>query len=412
MSNKLKELRTQRGQLVATMRGLLDKAETENRDLTAEEQIQYDQLLADQESTRVTIEREERQAELDRQMAAAARDAGQGSDEPAGAGSEKRNLRDTDEYRAAFNKFLRGGLGAVNADEQRALQVGSDTIGGYVVPSEQFVNQLLKTVDDMVHVRARATKFSVPSAQSLGVPSLDADPADAAWTSELATGNEDSTMAFGKRALHPHPLAKRIKISNDLLRSAVINAEQLVRDRLAYKFGITEEKAFLTGSGAQQPLGLFTASTNGISTARDVSTGNTTTAITFDGLIEAKYALKPQYWPGAEWLFHRDALKQLSKIKDGEGQYIWREGVREGEADRLLGRPFVMSEHVPNTFTTGLYVGMFANFSYYWIADALDLQIQRLVELYAESNQTALIGRLAVDGLPVMEEPFVRVKLA
>jgi hypothetical protein len=60
--------------------------------------------------------------------------------------------------------------------------------------------------------------------------------------------------------------------------------------RLAYKFGVTQEKAYLTGDGNQKPLGVFTASNDGISTGRDVSTGNTTTAITFDGLIEAKVA--------------------------------------------------------------------------------------------------------------------------
>ena len=76
-------------------------------------------------------------------------------------------------------------------------------------------------------------------------------------------------------------------------------------------------------SGASQPLGLFTASDNGISTGRDVSTGNTSTSMTFDGLMEAKYSLKGQHQMNAEWLFHRDGVKQLAKLKDGDGQYIW-----------------------------------------------------------------------------------------
>jgi len=109
-------------------------------------------------------------------------------------------------------------------------------------------------------------------------------------------------------------------------------------ERLAYKFGVTEEKAFMTGNGSGQPLGLFTASADGISTGRDVSTGNTTTAIQFDGLIEAKYSVKGAYWANAKWLFHRDAMKNISKLKDGEGQYLWLPSVREDEPDRLLGR--------------------------------------------------------------------------
>lgn len=78
----------------------------------------------------------------------------------------------------------------------------------------------------------------------------------------------------------------------------------------------------------------------------------------------------------------------------------------------LLGSPFNMSEYAPNTFTTGQYVGIFGDFSNYWIADALDMQVQRLVELYAATNQTGLIGRMETDGMPVLAEAFARVKLA
>jgi len=251
----------------------------------------------------------------------------------------------------------------------------------------------------------------VPNAESLGAPSLDTDPADPTWTSELAIGSEDSSMEFGFRELNPHPLAKYIKISRKLWRK-VPSVESLVQQRLGYKFGVTAENAYLNGSGANQPLGVFTASDLGIPTSRDVSEGNLDDEIQFDGLIEAKYTLKSQYWPRARWIFHRDGQKQIAKLKDGNGQYIWRESVRVGEPDRVLGLPTHMSEYAPNTFTTGLYVGILGDFSFYWIADALAMEFQRLVELYAATNQIGIIGRLESDGMPVLSEAFVRVKLA
>lgn len=412
MAKDLKELRNKRGKLVSDARALLDKAEAENRSLTTEEQTQWDKMIEDQSRIGDDISREERQQELDRKMAedAAKATRSEGGTKEKQTEDRSKSPRATEEYRAAFESFLRRGLGLMHGDELRALQAGSDTGGGYTYAPEQFVNDLIKAVDNAVFIRQKATKFSIPSANSLGIPTLDADPDDADWTTELKTGNEDSAMKFGKRVLEPHPFAKRIKISNELIQK--MNPEPLVRARLAYKFAVTEEKGFMTGSGAAQPLGVFTASASGISTGRDVSTGNTTTSITFDGLIEAKYSLKGQYWGRADWLFHRDALKQITKLKDGEGQYIWRESVRAGEADSLLGRPFTMSEYAPNTFTTGLYVGLLGDFSNYWIADALDMQVQRLVELYAETNQVGLIGRASVDGMPVLEEAFARVKLA
>jgi HK97 family phage major capsid protein len=324
------------------------------------------------------------------------------------SGWERLFQASTPQYRGAFGRYLRNGT---ITPELRALQADSDIYGGYLVTPIQFVDRLIKAVDDAVYIRQWATVITVPNADSLGVPSLDNDPADATWTTELATGDEDSTMSFGNRNLHPHPLAKRIKLSRKLL-AKVPDAEALVRDRLAYKFGITWEKAGMTGSGAGEPLGVFTASSNGISTGRDVSTGNTTTSIQFDGLIEAKYTLKQQYWASARWLFHRDGGKQIAKLKDGNGQYLWRESVRVGEPDRVLGLPVFFSEYAPNTFTTGLYVGILGAFQHFWIADAMTFEVQRLVELYAATNQVGLIGRLESDGMPVLEEAFVRVKLA
>jgi HK97 family phage major capsid protein len=412
MSQKLKELRDARGKAIADARAILDKAEGEKRGLTADEDAKYKEVFGKSEELRASIEREEKLAEAERQAAEQTLREKDETREADKKGEERKvGPRGTEEYRAAFRRFLAGGRSALTETELRALQADSDTAGGYMVMPEQMVAGLIKAVDDMVHIRARATKFSVPSAASLGVPTLTANPADADWTAEILTGSEDSTMAFGKRELHPHPLAKRIKVSNKLLRQAG-GMEALVMARLAYKFAISQEKAFLTGAGSNQPLGIFTASNDGIPTTRDYSTGNTTTAPTFDGLIGAKFTLKGAYWGKAEWLFHRDVLAAIAKLKDGNGQYIWRESVRAGEPDRILNLPVAMSENAPSTMTTGLYVGMLADFSNYWIADALDMQVQRLTELYAETNQTGFIGRMESDGMPVLAEAFVRVKLA
>lgn len=402
----LKELREKRGRIVTEMRGMLDAAQTAKRELTAEEQTKYDALFAQQDGMRLQIERGERQANLDREMAETA--ANETRTTPANPASP----RGTAEYRTAFANYLRGGDRSLTSVDLRALEATGHAAGGYLVAPEQFVDTLIKFVDDQVFIRAKATKYRVAQAEKMGVPTLDADPADADWTTELAVGGEDSTMAFGKREFAPHPIAKLLKVSKKLLRASAMPVEQIVLERLGYKFGITQEKAFLTGNGADKPLGLFTASSDGISTARDVSTGNTSTAIGFDGLIEAKYSVKGAYWPKAEWIFHRDALKQISKLKDGDGAYLWRQAVKDGDPDTVLGRPVNMSEYAPNTFTSGLYVGIFGDLSQYWICDALDMQVQRLVELYAAANQDGFIGRMESDGMPVLAEAFARVKLA
>jgi HK97 family phage major capsid protein len=61
-------------------------------------------------------------------------------------------------------------------------------------------------------------------------------------------------------------------------------------------------------------------------------------------------------WACARWVFHRDAIKRITKLKDGEGQYLWSQSVRDGEPDRILGLGIATSEWAPNTFSTGEYV--------------------------------------------------------
>jgi len=408
----LKELRDKRGKAINDARAILDKAEKEKRDVTDDEMKSWNAFMAEEAKLQTQIEMEERQQKLDREAAeqklADDKRAGKETDTTFKTDDEKR----AENLIVTFRTWLKSGrITDKGADEFRALQADVDVSGGFLVAPEQFVKALIKAVDDLVYIRQHATVIPVTTSDSLGAPSLDTDPADADWTSEIGETQEDSSLALGGRSMTPHPLSKLVKVSLKLMRVAAISPDQLVQDRLAYKFGITQEKGFLTGSGSNQPLGVFTASGQGISTSRDISDGNTETSIMFDGLINAKYGLKAQYWPQARWIFHRDAVKQIAKLKDGEGRYIWQESVIAGQPDKIMNLPFHMSEYGPNTFESGLYVGILGDFRNYWIVDSLVFQIQRLVEKYALTNQIGFIGRAELDGMPVLEEAFVRVKL-
>lgn len=409
MKIKLKKMREDRQNLILEARGIIEKAESENRERTADEDTRYDKLMNDFTSQGTEIAKQERLLEAEEELRGSQGRHAPGSPPTPGAENREVNPRGTEEYRASFRNFLTGGT--LNVNEIRAMQADSDTGGGYLVAAEQFVMEIIKNMDNLTFIRKLARKFPLIKSASLGAPKLDTDPADADWTAELKTGTA-SAIAIGKRELRPHPLAKQVLISNTLLRLAAMDFEAFVQERLSYIFGITQEKAFLNGNGSGQPLGLFTASPLGISTNRDFSTGNKATSIQVDGLIEAKYAIKGQYWARLQWILHRDAVKQVAKLKDGEGQYIWNASIIAGNSDTLLGFPINMSEYAPNTFTTGQYVGMLGDYSQYWIADALDMQVQRLVELYALTNQTGYVGRMETDGMPVLEEAFARVKLA
>lgn len=400
MTQRARELYLERGQLIEQMRSIQGNAEKEKRNLTAEESQEYDRIDAEQEALGDRIEREQRLADVELEHRSAKR-PGEGDADAKPSDNERAQLD-------AFEKYLTRGLRGMSDAEIRNLQAGNLTEGGSFVPPMQWIDKLIKAIDDKVIIRQKASKFTIGKSESLGVPVLDADPADFDWTTELATGSEDSSMKTGRREFVPSPFAKRIKISRKLIQSSAIPVPELVKQRLAYKAAITEEKGYMTGNGVNQALGLFTAHANGIPTSRDVQTGSST-SITPDALFDAQETLKDGYQANAEWLFHRSVFKVIRKLKDSTNQYLWQPGLQQGYPDSLLGRPVNRSEYAPSTLTTGLYVGMYADFSYYWIVDALDLTVQVLNELYAETNQVGYILRKESDGTPVLAEAFVRL---
>ena len=396
----INELRQEKAKLITDARVILEKSEAEKRELNSDEDKKWKKMLDDADGIQKKIDREERQADLDRTIS-------QGSTtepvKPVPAGQNQ-----TDEQRqAAADKETRDKWGRYfSHGETRNLEAGLDTAGGFLSVPQVVVSEIIRQVDDQNFMRALASVKGPIDAESLGAPVLT-KPSDAEWTAELLTGSDDTTMAFTKRELRPHPSAKRIRISRKLLRQSRMDPVQMVAEEFGIVFGNTEEKAFLTGTLNDQPLGIFVASANGISTGRDVSTDNTTSSIVADNLIRVKYTLKSQYWSGASWIFHRDAVSQIARLKDGEGRYLLNV-----DTNQLLGFPLQASENAPNTFTSGLYVGILGNFKRgYWIVDSLNFEIQRLDELYAATNQVGFIARRETDGAPVQEEAFVRVKL-
>jgi HK97 family phage major capsid protein len=432
MKVNVRDLKLERAGLLKRARELNEKVEGEKRDFAQEEQNQYDTLMNEVTTLGTRIQRAETlgnlEADLEEPENRANRPEPEDDEEPEpvstrgnnGAASRyddvltqiraSKDVRMTPGYATAFRSFLQGEQ--VRGIEKRDLQADSDPMGGFLKSPPQFVAGLLKTVDNILFFRQPGWATVIPLANSdelVGI-SLDADPDDGEWTTEIGDITYDSSMSFGKRSLKPTTLAKGIKMSRKLLRLAP-NSEELVSSRLAYKLAVPMEKKYLVGNGANQPLGVFVASPDGISTNRDEATDNTATAPTFDGLTNAKYKLKQQYWKAARWLFHQDVVKLIAKIKDGTNNYIWRESVRVGEPDTLFGIPTYMSQYAPSTMTSGQYAGILGDFSFYWIADALSMEMQRLVELYSKTRQIGLHAWLETDGMPVLEEAFVRVKL-
>lgn len=403
------KLRAEAGKLTLEGRSIITEVEKrDDKTITKEEETRFDKLHEDAEKKVNTAQRMELQ---DRADAGFAETPGEVRSVETG---DKKTLDDSEKRAAAEAMFLSRGVEGMLLEMRATLQMDNDIGGGFISMSERFINKLLKDLDDRMVIRQLATVYKLNRGETLGIPSLDGDIGEYEWgAGELTEAQEDTGLALGKREFKPRDLQRKvIKISRALLENAKMNVEQLVIDRNNYALEVTLEKAFMTGDGAGKPLGLFVASGNGIPTSRDVNTGDAL-GFTGDGLIDIQDTLKDAYQRNARWLFHRNAVTLIRKLKDGDGQYLWNPGLQTGQPNVILGSPYIKAENVPNTYTNGLYAGMYGDFSWYWIADAIALSIQRLVEKYATTGQIGLLfDKMAIDGAPVKAEAFVRIKCA
>lgn len=291
-------------------------------------------------------------------------------------------------------------LGLSTSDEQR---------GGYFVVGEQFSTELLKNVDDSVYIQGLSRVIMMPpGSQNYNIRVRTAK------ASSFVFGNEntdmstiyDTSLKFGKRVITPNYFQGSAIMSKDLLRNYP-GAESMVINELGINAAEVLEYNYLYGNGNQRPLGLMTPSADGINTDRDLTSG-TSANFTFDDFVKMKYALKMKYRPNSTWMFHRTMLQQIALLKDGEGRYLWEPSRQVGQPDLILGIPFIESEWMPSSFTTGGYYAILGDYQYYYVIWDMAMEMQRLVETRAYTNEYVYLFRCKMDAAPVLPEAFIR----
>lgn len=377
----------QRAKLIAELRAMHELAQKENRAFSDEESKIFADKEAEVRKLSLEIAAEEREATLNGFSTELPKDEG----ETRGEISEKMK-----EFRA----YLKG--------EKRDISVGS---GGGALSPQEYVAEIIKSVEDESPLYSLVRKFPLTEAKSLGAPYESADASDASWTAEVPASDisADATLAYSLRELSPNTLVKLIKISDKLVKVSALPIERIVREKITEKLIAAFENGITVGTGSGQPLGVFTASANGVPTSRDVTTAGA--ALTADDLIKTKMSLKPAYRRRARWVMSTTILTDCLLLKDKDDQYIWRPGLTEGEPDRLLGLPVIESAYAPSVKTSGSYIAVLGDFSYYWWAYVEGLEVKNLYELFALKNQIGFKGIAYADGAPVLAEAFARIKV-
>lgn len=392
--SKILELREKRAKAWDAAKQFLDAKRGADGMLSEEDTATYDKMEQDVMNLGKEIERLERQAAIDAELSKATSTpltgkpgAKMGKDEVEKTG------RASDEYKGSFWNAMR--VKAPMPSVLNALQEGTDSEGGYLVPDE-FERTLVEALEEENVFRTLAHVIKTSSGDRK-IPVV-ASKGTASWVDEEGAYTE-SDDAFSQVSIGAYKLGTMIKVSEELLADSVFDLEAYISKEFARRIGAREEESFFNGDGKGKPLGILAAAGG----AEVGVTAASATAITADEVIDLFYSLKAPYRKNAVWVLNDATVKQIRKLKDTTGQYLWQPSLVAGTPDTILGRPVKTSAFMP-TAAAGAKTIAFGDFKYYWIAGRQGRTFKKLSELYAANGQVGFMGTQRVDGKLILPE--------
>ena len=385
------ELREKRAKAWEAAKAFLDSHRNQNGVLSAEDDATYTRMEQDITDLGKEIARLERQEALEAELNKPVNKPLTGK--PMTGKSDAKTGRATDEYRSNFWNMMRSK--APMPQVINALQVGTDSEGGFLVPDE-YERTLVEALEEENIFRQLAHVIQTSSGDRK-IPVV-ATKGTASWIDEEGAYPE-SDDSFGQVSIGAYKLGTMIKVSEELLNDSVFDLENYISREFARRIGAKEEEAFFTGDGTGKPLGIL-AATGGAQVG--VTAGSAST-ITTDELIDLFYSLKTPYRRNAVWLLNDATIKLVRKLKDGQGQYLWQPSLVSGTPDTLLGKPVYTSAYMPTAAADAKTVA-FGDFGYYWIADRQGRSFKKLNELYAANGQVGFMASQRVDGRLILQE--------
>ena len=402
--NEILSMREKRAKLWDAAKAFVESRKDANGTLSAEDTATYDKMEADVVRMGKEIERLERQEaidlEFDRPTSRPLVDKpGHPEDKPRKTGSA------SDEYRSAFWRAMRDK--SVPHEIYNVLKIGEDDHGGFLVPDE-YERQLIDALQEQNIFRQLAHVITTSSGDRK-IPVVRSH-GTAAWIDENAAYPE-SDDTFGQISIGAFKLATTIKVSDELLHDSVFDVPSYISKEFARRIGAAEEEAFFVGDGDGKPLGILADQVDGKDVGAQVGlTTTSSTAISFDDVMDLYYSLRSPYRRNAVFIMNDATVKALRKLKNGNGDYIWQPSVTAGTPDTILNRPVYTSPFVP-VLGAGAKPIIFGDMNYYWVADREGRRFQRLNELYAPNGQVGFLSSERVDGKLILPEAVKCLKM-
>jgi HK97 family phage major capsid protein len=400
MSDLLTRLQEQRLRAWDGAKAILDTADEQKRALESTEEAAWDKATED------ITKLDKRMAEvIAAEKAAAEHDAAMRALQPKPKADETPEQRGADPLaetalEAELRSFLKGEKRAMavtpdrkwRADEFRTLSKLTAGAGANTV-KVSFYDQLVAHLIEVSGIlQAGPTVLRTSTGEQIQVPKTTAH-SSATLTAEAAT-IAASDPVFGQIPLDAYKYATLIQVSNELVNDTSVD----LMGYLAMQAGRAAGNAFgtqaITGTGTNQPNGLATAATTGVTGGAGV-----TGAFTADNLIDLMFSVIAPYRssPSCAWLMRDATLANVRKLKDTTNQYLWQPSIQVGVPDMLLGKPVYTD---PNVAAVGLSARsvLFGDISQYFVRWVQDIRFERSDEFAFSSDLVTFRCILRADG--------------
>lgn len=380
----IQALRERKNALVNQVKNQL--AEKGSIPWTKEDQAVYDTAM--DEIERLTSQIEAHQRVLDEEAGVIIR--------------KKETIEPKDQLRVIFDKWVRGGDSAVNAEEwaivRNTMSTTTPSEGGFTVQTE-VAKSIIEAVKAYGGMRRVAEVFSTSKGNPLQYPTSDGT----AEEGEIIAENLDATTqdtTFGTVGLGVYKFSSKvIAVPVELLQDSEVDIEAFINARLRARLGRVQNKKFTIGTGVNEPRGLVPA----VGVGKQGITGQTASVV-YDDLVDLQESIDDGYDMGNNlgWMFHQLTRRALRKLKDTTGRPIWSPGyefgITKGTPDELLGRPVVINNDMPTMAASAKSI-TYGDHRYYKIRDAMDITLFRFTDsAFAKKGQVGFLAFMRSGG--------------
>lgn len=277
-----------------------------------------------------------------------------------------------------------------------------DDLGGYVVPVD-FQLEVIRRIAGMTVMRNRA-RVQPTSRDRVEIPKLTGGDDQyttnvrVTWVAETPTaGTADTNLTWGMEAIPIHDVMAETFLSRNVVEDAAIDLVSELTGAFAEAAAIDEDNQFLTGDGVGKPTGILIDGTAPYTGVTTVNSGAATT-LTADGMIDLEYIIPSQYRQNCVWITARQSVRDLRKLKGGDGHYLWGRPDLAGEPSTFDGYQIAEQEIMP-AVAASAYPVLFGDPAGYRIVDRIGMTVERYLDsATARQNLVLYIMRRRLGG--------------